>query len=264
MIPWKRLSHLFFLFGAAVLGGALNAVAGGGSFVGFPSLLFTGLPPIQANATNTIALWPGSLASVGAYWRELAQQKRGFLLLLVGSSLVGGMLGSLLLLRTPQETLFNLIPYLLLGTTVLFACRTLLTTRLRWLVRENKPPSVPTLAGGALAQLAIALYGGYFGGGLGILLLAILAIMGMENVHQMNSLKTLLTSCINGVAVVTFLCAGTIAWPQAIVMISGAILGGYGGAFYGRKIEQRWVRLLVILVGFSLTLYFFVLQKVRG
>jgi uncharacterized membrane protein YfcA len=248
------------LFCAAVLGGTLNSVAGGGSFIGFPALIFTGLPAIQANATNATALWPGSIASVGAYRRELAQEKRALLILLVGTSLIGGTLGALLLLKTPPATFVHLVPYLLLVATLLFTFSGPITTRLRARLPEEEQISIPMAVGISFAQLVISVYGGYFGGGIGILMLATLAMMGMNNIHAMNALKTLLTVCINGVAVITFIMAGIIAWPQAILMIIGAVIGGYGGAYYARKIEQKWVRIFVIVVGFSMTFYFFFLH----
>jgi uncharacterized membrane protein YfcA len=253
-------SQLLVLFIAAIIGGTLNSVAGGGSFFGFPALLFTGVPAIQSNATNTIALWPGSLASVGAYRRELAAQPRGILFLLIGSSLIGGILGATLLLNTSQTTFIALIPYLLLLATLLFAFSPYITARLRARVSISSKTqrSIPSLIGIAIAQLVISVYGGYFGGGIGILMLATLAMMGMENIHEMNAVKTVLASCINGVAVITFIIAGKVVWVQAIVMIIGAIIGGYGGAYYARKIEQKWIRLFVIIVGIALTLYFFI------
>jgi uncharacterized protein len=293
-----NFSQGLILFCAAILGGTLNAVAGGGSFIGFPALVFTGLPAIPANATNTVALWPGSVASVGAYRRELAEQKPALLILLISTSLIGGILGALLLLKTPPEVFVHLVPYLLLVATLLFTFSGPITTRLRRQGLRTSAPSggnkptpfedespaegfrtadplqlstaptlekarqfgVPTFIGLSLAQMAIAVYGGYFGGGIGILMLATLAMMGMNDIHVMNALKTLLASCINGVAVITFIIAGVVVWPQAILMIIGAIIGGYGGAYYARKIEQKWVRLFVILVGFSMTFYFLFLR----
>jgi len=246
------------LFIAAILGGTLNSVAGGGSFIGFPALIFTGVPPIEANATNTVALWPGSVASVRAYRKELATQNRRLLFVLGITSLVGGVLGAVLLLRTPQSTFVQLIPYLLLLATLLFAFSKPITTLLRRYIPRGDSLSWLTLLVVAFFQLIIAVYGGYFGGGIGILMLATLGLMGMESINEMNAVKTVLQTCINGVAVITFIIAGAVEWPQAILMIAGAIIGGYGGAYYARKIEQRWVRLFVMLVGFSLTLYFFI------
>jgi uncharacterized membrane protein YfcA len=254
------LSNIVLLFLIAVVGGTLNSVAGGGSFFTFPVLVFTGVPSIQANATSTVALWPGSVASVGAYRRELAQQDRTLIIVLVVTSLVGGVLGALLLLHTPQSLFNFVLPYLLLIATLLFAFSGTLTKRLR----ASKPAAGsiemirPNYVGIAISQFLIAAYGGYFGGGIGILMLATLAMMGMENIHVMNALKTVLASCINGVAVVTFIIAGAIYWPQAILMIVGAIIGGYGGAYFARKLDQRWIRIFVIAVGFIMTIYFFV------
>ncbi len=247
------------LFIAAILGGTLNAVAGGGSFFTFPALIFTGVGSITANATSTVALWPGSVASVGAYRRDLVDQRRGLLALLLGTSLIGGVLGAILLLRTPESTFVGLIPYLLLGATLLFALSPYITARLRMRTLEKTTRiSTVTLIVIACVQFVIAIYGGYFGGGIGILMLAALAFMGMENINKMNAVKAVLTSAINGAGVVTFVIAGRVLWLQALVMIVGAIIGGYGGAYYARKIEPRWVRLFVIVTGVVLTIYFFV------
>lgn len=254
------LSDIILLFLVAVVGGTLNSVAGGGSFFTFPVLVFTGVPSIQANATSTVALWPGSIASVGAYRRELAQQDRTLIIVLITTSLVGGVLGALLLLHTPQSLFNFVLPYLLLIATLLFAFSGTLTKRLR--ARKPADGSIeilrPNYVGIAISQFLIATYGGYFGGGIGILMLATLAMMGMENIHVMNAFKTVLASCINGVAVVTFILAGAIYWPQAVLMIVGAIIGGYGGAYFARKLDQRWIRIFVIVVGLIMTTYFFI------
>jgi hypothetical protein len=250
--------QIILLFVAAVLGGTLNAVAGGGSFFSFPALVFTGVPLIQANATNTIALWPGSVASTGAYRKELATQNRRFLLMLIITSIIGGTLGALLLLNTPQTMFIGLLPYLLLTATLLFTLSGPITKRLRLHSLANAHLTRAELVSLALAQLAISIYGGYFGGGIGILILATLAFMGMDNIHAMNGVKTLLASCINGAAMITFIVQRAVFWPEAILMIVGAILGGYGGAYYARKIDQKWVRLFVTIVGLFMTIYFFV------
>ncbi len=252
------LTNAIILFIAAVLGGTLNSVAGGGSLIGFPSLIFTGVPSIQANATNTVALWPGSVASGVAYRKELATLRRGLTFLLSATSLVGGVLGALLLLHTPQSLFNHLIPFLLLIATLLFAFSGQITARLRMLSIEKMRLTWPILVIVSFVQLIIATYGGYFGGGMGLLLLAVLAMLGMKDIHAMNGLKTVLTVAVNGVAVITFIIAGAIVWPQAILMIVGAIVGGYGGAYYARKMDQRWIRVFVIVVGVCLTIYFFV------
>ena len=248
--------HAVLLFGVAILAGALNSVAGGGSFFSFPALVFTGVPSIQANATNTIALWPGSVASVGAYRNDLGDQRR--LLVILGSvSLVGGTLGALVLLHTPPSTFTALIPWLLLLATLLFAVGGKLTSMLREQVKSRPSSPRAALAGIVALQFVIALYGGFFGGGIGILMLATLGLMGMTHLHQMNAVKTVLASLINGVAVITFVLAGAIFWAQALVMIAGSVAGGYGGAYYARKLDPRIVRWFVILVGLGMAAYFF-------
>jgi uncharacterized membrane protein YfcA len=246
------------LFIAAIIGGTLNSVAGGGTFFTFPTLLFTGVAPITANATSTVAIWPGSLASAGAYRHELAKQPRTILWLLTGASLLGGILGALLLLNTAQSFFVLLIPYLLLLATLLFTFSPYITAHLRQRTPGKSKTTWLSLLGAFFVQLLISIYGGYFGGGMGILMLAGLAMMGMDNIHEMNGLKNVLTSCTNGVAVIIFIFKGAVLWPQALLMLVGAIIGGYGGAYYARKIEQKWIRLFVMVVGFSLTLYFFV------
>lgn len=252
------LLQALFLFAAALLGGVLNAVAGGGSFFSFPALLFAGVAPVSANATSTIALWPGSLASLLAYRRELARRGIGGLLWLSLISLAGGTLGSLLLLRTRDATFARLVPFLLLLATLIFAFS---GPALRWLRARGTshgPPSAARRLAVALSQLLIAVYGGFFGGGIGILMLAALAVSGMEDIHEMNALKTLLAAIINGISVLIFIAAGVARWPEAAVMIAGAIAGGYGGAALGRRVEPLLIRRFVIVVGAALTIYFFV------
>jgi uncharacterized membrane protein YfcA len=243
------------LFVAAVLAGAMNSVAGGGSFIAFPTLIFTGVPPIPANATNTVALWPGAVASVGAYRHRLPRSAR-IMVPLVTISLIGGVLGAVLLLHTPQTTFMHLVSYLFAIATLLFAFGKRLTRRLSHLVKSAGPPSWPTIAGIALLQLLISVYGGFFGGGIGILMLAMLEMIRMEDIHAMNGLKALLAASINGAAVVTFILAGKVEWPQASLMIAGAIAGGYGGAHFAQKLDPRWIRAAVISVGTGMTLYF--------
>jgi len=245
------------LFVAAILGGTLNSVAGGGTFITLPALIFTGVLPINANASSTVALWPGSIASVWAYRKEFANQRRLVTFLLSITSLIGGILGAELLVRTSQTTFVKLLPYLLLLATVLFALSGPITTRLHRRTTAKNRQSWLTLVGISSLQLVIAIYGGYFGGGIGILMLATLGLMGMENIHEMNAMKTLLTTFINGVAVIIFIIRGIVVWPQAIVMVIGAIIGGYTGAYFARKIDQRLIRGFVILVGVSMTIYFF-------
>lgn len=249
------LSHAILLFVAAFLAGAMNSVAGGGSFFSFPALIFTGVLPIPANATNTVAVWPGSVASVFSYWHRLPKSAR-VMAPLITISLLGGVAGAVVLLHTPQATFMSLVPYLFGVATLLFAFGKRLTARLGKVVRSQGPPSLSLIAGMTLIQFFIALYGGFFGGGMGILMLAMLEMMHIEDIHAMNGLKALLGTAINGAAVVTFIVAREVEWPQAILMIIAAVVGGYGGAHYAQKLDPRWVRATVITVGTGMTIYF--------
>lgn len=256
--------HYTILFLAALLGGAMNSVAGGGSFFSFPALLFAGIDPKIANATNAVALWPGSAASVGAYRRELHTQ-RDAARMLSGVSLIGGLLGALLLLATPSAVFQVLLPHLMLAATLLFA----FSPRINKLVRRSHEhrdghrdghPASPTDSRrrSIVLQGLIAIYGGFFGGGIGILMLAALSLMGLEDIHEMNALKTLLATLINGIAVVAFAAARVVAWPEAIVMAVGAIVGGYSGAALARQVRPQLVRSFVMVVGFVLSGYLFI------
>lgn len=249
------LPHAVLLFSAALLAGAMNSVAGGGSFFSFPALLFTGVLPIPANATNTVAVWPGSVASVFSYWHRLPRSAR-VMAPMITISLIGGTLGAIVLLHTPQATFMRLVPYLFGFATLLFAFGKRLTRALGHVVKRAGPPSWHVIIGLAWVQLFIALYGGFFGGGMGILMLAMLEMIHIEDIHAMNGLKALLGTAINGAAVVTFIVARQVVWPQGILMVVGAIAGGYGGAHYAQKLDPRWTRATVICVGTGMTVYF--------
>src|SRR5579862_7991675 len=233
--------HAVLLFVAAVLAGAMNSVAGGGSFFSFPALIFTGVPPIPANATNTVAVWPGSVASVFSYWKRLPRSPR-IMVPLVSVSILGGTIGAVVLLRTPQATFMKMIPYLFGIATLLFAFGKRLTRALGHVVKREGPPSLAVITVLSLIQLPISVYGGFFGGGIGILMLAMLEMIHMEDIHAMNGLKTVLATAINGAAVVTCIVAKQVVWPQGILMVVGAIAGGYYGAHYAQKLDPRWVR----------------------
>jgi hypothetical protein len=248
------LESILFLFFAGVLGGALNSVAGGGSFIAFPALLFTGVPPIPANATNTIALWTGAAASGGAYRKRLDMPRR-ILAPLLGASLVGGLIGALLLLKTPAHTFMRVLPWLTLGATLLFAFGKKLAGGRKSVIEHDA--STMALAWTTLFQLGVAVYGGYFGGGMGIVMLAMLAALGMTDIHAMNALKSVMAFVINGIAVVTFIVARAVYWKHGIAMIMGGIVGGYVGAHYAQKVPQVWIRMFVVLVGAGMTIYFF-------
>ena len=248
------LPTLIFLFFAGALGGALNAVAGGGSFIAFPALLFSGVAPIAANATNTVALWVGVTASTGAYRRHLDISRRVMIPLTV-TSLIGGIAGAYLLLHTPAQTFLRVLPWLMLGATLLFVFGGRLSRGSTSGVAHDASTLALTVA--TLFELVVAVYGGYFGGGVGILNLAMLAAVGMTDIHAMNALKVVLGGIINGVAVITFIVNGAVVWKQGAVMIAGALLGGYFGAHYAQKLPPAFIRAFVIAVGTGMTIYFF-------
>jgi len=250
-----EIAHSVPLFGAAVAAGVINSVAGGGSFFTFPALVLTGMPSIAANATSTMAVWPGTVASVGAYRDDIRRERR-LLPGLVTVSVIGGFLGAFILLKTPQATFDRILPWLLLVATLIFACGQRIAT---WLRGRPHPAGTPAHAGALswLLQLSIATYAGYFGGGAGLLMLAMLSLAGMTDIHAMNGIKTLLGSTANLIAIVAFIVAGKIVWPQALLMAVGSTLGGYGGAYFARKVNPAWIRGAVIFVGAAMTAYFF-------
>ena len=244
------------LFAVALVAGAQNSVAGGGSFLTVPTMIFTGMLPIQANATNTVALWPGTVAAIPPY-RDALETERGTLVYLSIISIIGGILGALILLETPQGVFLLILPFLMLVATVLFAVGGRMTARLRMSGKVVGPRWLVLASVGAL-QFVVSLYGGFFGGGIGILMLATLSLMGMRNIHTMNALKVVLASCINSVALLTFIVKGIVVWPQALVMMVAAIIGGWGGATLARKIDERYIRIYVIVVGVVMTIALFV------
>jgi uncharacterized membrane protein YfcA len=243
------------LFLAGALGGAINAVAGGGSFVTFPALLFARVGPLVANATSTIALWLGTTASGGAYRNKLKSSRR-VILPLLATSIVGGLIGAFLLIKTPPQTFLRVIPWLMLAATLLFIFGKYLTSRISAGIGHDA--SSAAIAGASFFQLIVGIYGGYFGGGMGIVNLAMLASLGMTDIHAMNALKVVLGSTTNGVATATFVLSGLIAWRQAIAMTLGALGGGYATAHFAQKLPQLWIRRFVIAAGLSTTIYFFI------
>lgn len=251
MIPWDPL--LPGLLVAAFCGAALNAVAGGGSFLTFPALLLAGLGPIAANATSTVALWPGSVGSAWGYRSHLSEIRR-WLLPLGLISLAGGWAGARLLLRTGDARFAQLIPLLLGGATLLLALQRAPAAA------PSHPAAVPPrrapLALLLLAQAAIAVYGGFFGGGIGILMLAAFAWLGLPDLHAANGLKSVLGAAINGVAVVVLAVGGQVDWRRALPMLLAAWAGGYWGARAARRLPALWLRRGVVAVGAALTLWF--------
>ena len=257
-----HFTQAILLFFAAVIAGTLNAVAGGGSFISFPVLLFTGVPAIEANATNTVALWPGLAASAVAYLKRLDVPLRLLIPLLV-TSLAGGWAGAVLLLRTPQHTFLHLVPWLLLAGTLLFT----FGNNIRSIagkaaaVDDLRKISWQAITVTSIVELLVAVYGGYFGAGIGFMTLGMLAALGMRDIHAMGAIRTLLAVAINAAAVVTFIVAGAVLWPQCIVMIAGALAGGWFGAHYAQKADPVKMRYVVIGVGIVMTVYFFVTAR---
>jgi uncharacterized membrane protein YfcA len=247
------VAHAILLFFAALLAGGLNSVAGGGSLISFPALIFAGVPPIPANATSTVALWPGSVASVGGYREKLPREWR-MLVPLAAASLLGGFLGAILLLHTAPRTFMHVVPWLFLLATALFVFGKRLTGGAGRAVSGEH--SVAAIAATTAAQLVIATYGGFFGGGMGILMLATFSMAQLGDIHSMNGIKALLATTINGVAIVTFVVAKAVFWPDALVMIAGAAAGGYGAARIAQRLPTRLVRGFVVVVGVTMAAYF--------
>jgi uncharacterized protein len=254
-----HFGQAIFLLFAAAIAGTLNALAGGGSFISFPALLFLRIPAVQANATNTVALWPGLAASAVAYLKRLNTPLRVLAPLLV-TSIAGGWAGALLLLRTPQHTFLHLVPWLMLAGTLLFAFGNSIRTLVgKTAVTDDlRDISWQAIIVSSIAELLVAVYGGYFGAGIGFMILGMLAMSGMKDIHAMGAIRTLLAAAINAAAVITFIVAHAVLWPQCAVMIAGSLAGGWFGAHYAQKADPRKVRGVVIGVGMAMTGYFFV------
>lgn len=243
--------EIAILLAAALLAGAMNAVAGGGTILTFPALLAFGMPAIQANATSTLALVVGLVGSAYAYRTHMPAIKP-WLFRFGPASVIGGIFGAWLLTVTPEKTFSTLVPFLLLFATVLFMFQGIVR---RWISFDHQTVHFGVL--GIVAQLLIAIYGGYFGAGIGILMLAAFGFLGFTNIHQMNALKTILASAINLIAALYFIVSGLIAWPQAAVLSVGATLGYFVGAHYSQKIPEARVRQLVVLIGLIITVSLF-------
>ena len=213
--------------------------------------MWIGRDPILANATNSVALWPGSFAGMVGFRRELASAKR-WLLLLTIPSLIGGAAGAVLLLRTSTKTFTNLVPFLILGATLLLAAQELITRRLSHAAQGRK-----WIAFAFIFQFFVGVYGGYFGAGMGILMLAALGLIGLTDLHQMNGLKNLLAICINGVAAIYFALSGAVLWSDAAIMAVAAIAGGYVGASVARRLGRKFVRGTVIAIGLIMSIALF-------
>ena len=238
---------------AAFAAGAVNAVAGGGTLLTFPALLGV-VGSVQANATSTVALLPGSLAGAWGYRTELARVRR-LTLWLIPPSLVGGYVGARLVTAFPEQVFASVVPWLILAASVLFLLQKPVA---RWLkTHPHAVPSGPTLAAVLAFQFLVGVYGGYFGAGIGILMLTSLSFMGMGDIHHVNAAKTILAAAMNAVAVLEFVIKGAVVWRYALPMAAAGILGGYVGARSARRLSPESVRLIVVLVGFSVAAYCF-------
>lgn len=235
---------------ASILAGILNTIAGGGTFLTFPALVFVGVPPIIANATSTAAALPGYLSSAVGFREELRAFDRPQFLRLTVLTLLGGILGSGLLLVSSNTAFSFIVPFLLLGATIAF----LYGEQIRkW--ASSKSRSITPFS--AATMLAVAIYGGYFNGGLGIILLALFALWGMADIHLMNGMKSWLSFALSAISVAIFAIAGLIAWPQALTMMAGTTVGGYLGVSLSKALPKRLVRGIVAAVGFGMSAVFF-------
>jgi uncharacterized membrane protein YfcA len=239
------------LAGAAFLAGVMNAIAGGGTFITFPALVFTGVPSVIANASNAVALVPASFASAWAYRRDYQSVENVPFKAMAAVSLVGGVAGAILLVATPETTFDGLVPWLLLGATIVFAFGPKFIPKLR----EHFHIGPVALL---FLQFLVGIYGGYFGGAMGIVMLAVYSLFGLANLNAMNAMKSLLAGFINGVAVFVFAATGNVVWKQTFVMMVFAIAGGYAGAHYGRRLPPVYLRALIILISTTVTIAFFV------
>lgn len=234
--------------GSALVAGAMNAVAGGGTFLSFPALIACGIPPISANATNAAALWLGNVGGAHGYGKEL-REHRATLAPVLAVSAAGALVGAVLLIRTPAPVFSRMIPWLLLLATALFAASPLL--------RRRVPATQRYAAWQLAAQFAVAVYGGYFGAGMGILMLAILSFTGFPTFNAANATKNVLSVAINGVSLVPFIVARIIDWRFALPMAVLALAGGYAGAYVARRVPAAYARGTVIAIGAVMTVVFF-------
>lgn len=247
--------HLLGAFAAGATAGAINSAAGGGTMISFPVLIALGLPPLIANATNTVGIWPGAIGSIFGFRKEFSRIPRIYRWLLV-PAIVGGAVGAILLRYTSSSTFDRIVPGLILFATFLFITAPIIREKLRGKLRERQ---VQDQKGGnwfwvILLQLAVSTYGGYFGAGMSILMLSILSLIGMTEMLEMTAMTSFLSLAINGVAGLVFAVSGLVDWSYVAVMAVGAVLGGYYAAGIARRIGGVWIRRLVITIGFTLAI----------
>ncbi|WP_035350015.1 sulfite exporter TauE/SafE family protein [Edaphobacter aggregans] len=246
--------HSVWLVAASLIAGVMNAMAGGGSFISFPAMLAVGVLPIQANATNTVALWPGQLTSVAALRDDL---RRDLLPVVCGASVLGGVSGAVVLLNTRQLTFLHMVPWLLLVASLLFGLSGPVS---RWLRQRSATPHeahTPALVPLFLVLLPVCFYIGYFGAGAGFLIMTALALFGVEEMHALNSLKVLAACLSNLCAVLTFIVSGAVVWRYCVISMVFAGVGGYVGAQYARRMNANVLRAIVVVTGCAVAGYFF-------
>ncbi|MEO7521914.1 MAG: sulfite exporter TauE/SafE family protein [Gemmatimonas sp.] len=262
LLTQPTVTQLAAIAAISAVSGAVNSIAGGGTLLTFPALLGLGVPAIAANATSTVALWPGSFSSMWGYRKELEGARRWAVRLAV-PSVLGGAVGAALLLATPEARFKALVPWLVLGATMLFAVQRPFMNWLQWRIRQRNEIAVDVVkpidptAAMLVAQFAVGVYGGYFGAGAGILMLAVFGLMGLTNIHQMNGLKNFNGICFNGVAAIAFAVMGLVVWPIALVMALGSSTGGYLMSGLAQRVPQAWVRNGVALIGFGSSVWLF-------
>lgn len=246
--------HYLWLVTASLIAGVMNAMAGGGSFLSFPAMLSIGVAPIQANATNTVALWPGQLTSVAALHGDL---RRDLLPIVCGASIVGGVSGAVVLLHTRQMTFLHMVPWLLLVASLLFGISGPVS---RWLRQRSAEPHIEHKVARLplfLVLLPICFYIGYFGAGAGFLIMSALALFGVEEMNTLNSLKVLAACLSNLCAVITFIASGAVIWHYCLISMLFAGAGGYAGAHYARRMNANVLRSIVVMTGCVMAAYFF-------
>jgi Predicted permeases len=241
---------------AAFAAGAINSIAGGGTLLSFPALVWIGVNPVMANATNCFALWPGSMAAMIGFRRDLGKIHR-WLLLLTIPAVLGGAVGAVMMLHTSTTTFTHLVPFLIMGATLLLAGQEVITRRLGLVARAHEKPTAGWVIFVFVFQFLVAVYGGYFGGGIGILILAALGLIGLTDMHEMNGLKNLLAICINGVAAIYFAFSGAVLWKDGFIMAVAAIIGGYLGARIAHRFGRTFVRRAVVVIGIGMGIALF-------
>jgi len=241
--------ELSLLASASFIAGIINSIAGGGSFLTFPALVFTGVPTIAANATSAVAVFPGYLSGALGFTKELKEYPKSKFLLLIILSVLGGIGGSLLLLITPANVFSYIIPWLLGFATLLFAFGDFVG---KWAEKNSNSNGIT----GNLATLIVCIYGGYFNGGLGIVLLALFSTLGLRDIHLMNGLKNIMSFALSAASVVTFAIAGIVFWQQAFIMMIAATIGGYFGVVVARKLSKNTIRVIIVLIGLIMTIIF--------